>query len=187
MISFDYARADASRESHELLKLLQSGVVRPDEFGPLLFGACWNPSRYVKDLHVHLNSGETLREHIESTKAGWNPDWLLSPDVGMKAYDASGAALEGLDTEAWKVGPIRWSPRLVLPKVDDQTKDNEKPETAKRRRRLAGEVYLLSAFRRAMKQYGHLKNWTEPPAGQISPQHAVLASRIPSAYILATT
>ncbi|MFG1606021.1 hypothetical protein [Actinoplanes sp. NPDC049265] len=145
------AKSHIQKQSEELVDRV--GNASDDALAPLLFGGCWLESKYSPLLSVQLAAGQSLRDHVADEQAGWNPDWLLDPDVGFTATDSAGRPLPSAETPATADGPVRWNPALPLPKVDDQTSD-EWTGNSDQRRRLAGEILLLALWRRSARSTG---------------------------------
>jgi hypothetical protein len=117
----------------------------------VVFGRCWADSNWEEDLRITIRAGETLDEAAERLGLSWNPRWLL--DAGYVASDATGATLD-LATPATAEGPITWTPRVRLPKVDDQVANEAGAGEPARSQRLMGEVAVAALWRRTARRAG---------------------------------
>lgn len=121
-----------------------------------MFARCWadDPSRR-SNVDVVLESGETLEEARQRLQVKWNPRWLI--EAGFEPWDGAGTSLVG-NAPASVAGPVRWSPDIYLPRLDDQAPVTPKLVTAADRLReqyiTAGEVAVLALWAKAASGCG---------------------------------
>lgn len=138
----------------QTLALIPAALVDPFALQVALLGRCWPVSPWTGDELFDLHAGETLDQGATRHDILWSPQWLM--DAGHEPFDAGGTPLSG-GQAATVAGPMKWQPAVLLPKVDDNVKDDpgDTPKgSEKHRKRLAGEVALAALWRRSAQLTG---------------------------------
>jgi hypothetical protein len=157
---------DLDKNDSRLRELLQKHYRDPEALRCVLLARCWpDDAQRRGDTTIDLRAGESLDEARARLKLLWHPQWLL--DAEFIASDAAGVVLETSQDGATAPGPVKWSPELVLPRLDDKAPADlvkafasvnatKKASIQNREHKVvAGEVALLAlwgaaAFKRGM-------------------------------------